>query len=321
MSTFAKIRRTIITLSIAVLAIPGIASAAGEQTGRLTGTVTEEQTGAPVPGASITASSPTQIGEPKTTATADDGSYELTDLMPGSYAVEVSYSGVKPLRRQVLVQPGTTTPLNIAWSAELAQVETTVVVEERHLTKPDSTMSGTVYAGEDQNKIATPRTYQSVATETAGVTSPNGAGNPQVKGANLMMNKYLLDGLDVSDPILGTFSLNLNFDSIQSEQIITGGMEAQYNAMGGIINVITSPGSDEYRLDASVYGNHYKSSAPNQYGAQFYTGQKPFSDVARPPTSQYQGNINLSGPILKHTLWFAFSYEYRTAKSSQPAGH
>src|SRR5262249_50041155 len=59
---------------------------------------------------------------------------------------------------------------------------------------------------------------------------------------------------------------------------------------------------------------------PNQYGNQFYTGEKPFSDVARPPTSQYNGNINLSGPILKHTLWFAFSYEYRNQHAGQPAG-
>lgn len=305
---------------VASLLASSLAYAVGEQTGRILGRVTEEQTGAPVPGATVTVQSPSQIGGAKSTTTAEDGSFEISDLMPGSYSVEVTYAGVKPIRRQVLVQQGTATPVNIAWSAELAQAETTVVVEERHLTRPDTTMTGSVLSLEGQNNIATGRTYQNVALEVAGVANPNNAGNPQIKGANLMMNRYLLDGLDVSDPILNTFSVNLNFDSIESLQVITGGMEAQYNAMGGIINVISSPGSDEFRVDSSIYGNHYKLSAPNQYGASYYDGAKPFSDVPRPPTSRYDGNINVSGPIMKHSLWFAASYQYTDARASQPAG-
>lgn len=300
--------------------LPGTALAVGEENGRIRGTITEAQTGAPVPGATVTASSPSLIGEPHTTTTDDLGNYEFSNLVPGSYAVDVTYSGVKPIRRQVLVQQGTTTPLDIQWSAELAQVETTVVQEERHLTRPDSTMTGTVFSGEGQQKIGTVRSYQAVALESAGVASPNNAGNPQIKGANQMGNRYLLDGLDVGDPILNTFSLNLNFDSIESLQIITGGMEAQYNTPGGIINVISTRGSDEFHADASVYGNHYKLSLPNQFGSQFYDYTKPFVDTPRPPTQSYDLNANVSGPLIKHTLWFAGGFQYSNNQSSQPAG-
>ena len=43
--------------------------------------------------------------------------------------------------------------------------------------------------------------------------------------------------------------------------------EAQYNSMGGIINLITNGGSDEFHVDTSVYYNGSKLSAPNNYGS------------------------------------------------------
>ena len=53
------------------------------------------------------------------------------------------------------------------------------------------------------------------------------------------MNHYLVDGLDITDPVTNTFSANINFDSIASEQILTGGFEAwktaglPYTTFGG----------------------------------------------------------------------------------------
>src|SRR3546814_10024589 len=53
-----------------------------------------------------------------------------------------------------------------------------------------------------------------------------------------------------------TFSINLSFDSIQSVEVLTGGMDAEYNALGGIINVISRGGGDTHQATGSVYVNH-----------------------------------------------------------------
>src|SRR5690349_11125160 len=164
-----------LALAVAAIVAPQNAWAVGETNGRLGGTVTEAQTGAPVPGATVTVSGGSLIGGPRTVTTGDDGHYEFVELPPGSYNVEVSYSGVKPIRRRIVVRQGELAPLDIAWSAELAEAEVTVVVEERHLTKPDTTMSGTVISNDTQAKIASGRTYQGVTQQVAGVS---GGANP-----------------------------------------------------------------------------------------------------------------------------------------------
>jgi hypothetical protein len=309
-----------VVVAVALLA-PSAAYAVGEVNGRMGGTISEAQTGAPVPGATVTVSSSGLIGGPKTVTTDDMGRYEIVELPPGSYTVEVSYSGVKPIKRRVVVRQGELLPLDIQWSAELAEAEVTVVVEERHMTRPDSTQSGTVITHEQSSKVATQRSYQNIAQQVAGMVDVGQApGNPSIKGGNIIGNKYLVDGLDISDAVTQTFSANINFDSIASVDVITGGFEAQYNALGGIINVITAGGSDEWHVDSSIYISNDKFSYGSQYGSQLYNGETPLSRIKPAPTQSYQANINVSGPIIKHRLWFQASYEFRYNESSTPAG-
>jgi hypothetical protein len=312
------------TLSVAALlislAISGSAYAVGEVAGRISGTITEQQSGAPVPGATITVSGKNLIGGARNVTTDDSGRYEVVELPPGPYDVEVSYSGVKPIKRRVVVRQGETLPLDIQWSAELAEAEVTVVVEERHMTKPDSSQSGTVITIDQSDRVATSRSYQDIARQVAGVVDVNGGGNPQIKGANLAGNKYLVDGLDITDPVTSTFSANINFDSISSIEIVTGGMEAQYNALGGVINLITQGGSDEWHVNVKLFIQNGSFSAPGNYGSQLYQADRPFVKITPAPTQSYQAVANVGGPILKHRLWFHISLEYDYTESAVPAG-
>src|SRR5579883_2609861 len=209
------------------------ARAVGEQNGRVEGVVTDAQTGVPMPGATVKVTSKALIGGPRSVNTDDNGHYELVELPPGTYDMEIGYEGVKPVKRRFVVRQGQAVPMNVKWSVELAQQETTVVVEERHMTNPDSTQTGTVLTLDQESKVASGRRYQDVITQVAGVSSEQGEGNPVVKGATLLHNRYLVDGLDITDPVTNTFSANINFDSIASVEMLTGGMEAQYNSLGG----------------------------------------------------------------------------------------
>src|SRR5712692_6782806 len=117
---------------LAVVFLVGVAGehaalALGESEGQIRGRVTEASTGAAVPGAKVSATSPALIGPPRTTTTDEEGGFLLADLPGGVYTVRVTYAGVKPMTRKIVVEVGRTAPLNIAWSAELAETETTVV--------------------------------------------------------------------------------------------------------------------------------------------------------------------------------------------------
>ena len=300
------------------LSLGGSGAALGvELTGRVDGRLKEAGTEAALPGAKVTLTSPSLIGGSKVVATAQDGHFLATDLPPGDYIVEFELEGIKPIRRKITVRQGETSPLNVTWNVESGFEENIVVEYEAPGTRPETTASGAVLSAKGQEKLASGRQYQSVAQQVAGVS---GGGNPDVRGANSIMNRYLVDGLDITDPVTNTFSSNINFDSVASFAILTGGMEAQYNSMGGVINLISSQGSDEFHIDASLYANHFQLSAPAQYGINLYEGYKPFDTTVRPPTQGYQGNINLSGPILKDRLWYSLSYQYQNNQASVPAG-
>src|SRR6266852_3406389 len=140
------LRHATILAVAGLFALPNLAHAVGQEVGRIEGRVTEAQTAAPVPGATITLTGPALIGPPRQTQPDEEGHYEIANLPTGVYDVEVSYQGVKPIMHRVAVEPSATTPPNIAWPAELAETQTTVVIEERHLTKPDSPMAESVFS-------------------------------------------------------------------------------------------------------------------------------------------------------------------------------
>jgi outer membrane receptor for Fe3+-dicitrate len=107
------------------------------------------------------------------------------------------------------------------------------------------------------------RAYQTAIEVVPGVADQTGAGgNPSVFGANLGQNSYQVDGLNTTDPVTHTFSLNFGFDAIQEIAIQTGGFEAEYGrAVGGIINVITKSGGNRFSGTADA---RYTTSSPSR---------------------------------------------------------
>ncbi|HWE27901.1 MAG TPA: hypothetical protein VHB97_07855, partial [Polyangia bacterium] len=100
----------------------------------------------------------------------------------------------------------------------------------------------------------------------------------------------------------------------------TGGMEAQYNALGGVINLNTATGSDKLHIDTSLYVNSDKLSVGPQVGNQLYEGTLPFSTAPALTTQSYQANLNVAGPLIKRKLWISVSLEYDYKESQIPIG-
>ena len=84
---------------------PGHALAAGEQTGRIRGVVTDD-TGQALAGVTIIATSPALIGEPRVVMGDERGRYEIDNLPPGIYNLEYSYTGLRPMKLQAEVRQG-----------------------------------------------------------------------------------------------------------------------------------------------------------------------------------------------------------------------
>ncbi len=295
-----------LTLLLLLLA-PQRAGAVGEQNARLRGTLFESGSNVPLPGAKVRIESESLIGGPRTATTDEEGKFDFPSIPHGSYVVTVTYEGLRPLKRRVRLDLGETQNLKIPFSAELAASETTTIVEERKRIDTDKVGTGRVLKAEDQSRIATTRSYQGIVQQLPGVT---GGSNPVMAGASMRHNRYLIDGLDTTDPVTNTFATNFNFDAIAQVDTQLLAVDAQYNSLGGVLNLITKRGSDKFHVDASFYLNHQALSSGSRAGSQLYEGRVLDQSDPRPPVASYQANINLSGPIIKQKLWFYLSTQF-----------
>src|SRR5262249_4199510 len=287
-----------------------LALGAVEQEGQIRGRIVEASTGAPVPGAAVTVRSPA-LGEPRVATSDENGDYAVPGLSLGVYTVTITYEGVKPVTHEVLVQPGRTSPLDIRWSAELTKVETSTVVEERSLTNPDSTQTGAVLSNEQEKYLPTGRRYTDVVRQVpGGTTNPSRAAH-FIKGGRSAHNRYLVDGLGITDPLRRTAQQELAFDSIDAVQVITGGFDAEYNVFGGIINTITREGSDDWHGGVSLFVTSQALNNRVAQGLQTYERDRVFSEDPSSSSYTYNTTLGLGGPLLKHRRRFHPTLELR----------
>src|SRR5690606_8641443 len=157
--------------------------------------------------------------------------------------------------------------------------------------------------------LPTGRSYQSYLQLVPGV-KPSSGGNPASKsGVNYSDiggatgtatdNLYYLDGVDVTDNQTGTFGANFNSEIIQEQQVLTGGVPAEYAGGSGLISkVVTKSGSDEFHGSVNYYLQNDSLVAKDKHGQ---------SDGF----STYDTAITLGGPLIKEKLWFFGSYQVK----------
>jgi outer membrane receptor for ferrienterochelin and colicin len=278
------------------LTVPAVHAA--ETTGQLRGTVSDTEGGA-IPGVVITVTGPNLMGA--ATATSDgDGHYRFPALPPGEYAVSATKENFLPYRASGLLIVSQTS-VGLDFTMKLAIGGETVIVEEtRPVVDTSRVSTGAVLTRESMRDIpVSGRDYQGLTGFTPGVV---GGANPNVHGSFDDSNQFYLDGVNNTDPSVGTFSMNMNYDAIEEVQVVTGGMDAEYGrSLGGAINVITRSGGNEFHGDAQfLYSNQ---------DLRVYT---PLEGEPDKDATQYQNQtlaLNIGGPILKDKLWFFASLE------------
>ena len=104
---------TAAVLAIAAAAALTMSSVAAQQTeSRIVGTLVDD-TGAALPGATVTVTSK-QTGAPRVIVSEGDGSFAVTNLGPGSYTVQVELSGFGSRTRDVVLGLGQVETLDMA---------------------------------------------------------------------------------------------------------------------------------------------------------------------------------------------------------------
>lgn len=283
-------------LLVAVTLLPATLFAQAT-TGTIKGTVVDQQE-APLAGVKLRLASSALQGTREVT-TGEDGLFRFMALPPGDYRLDVEKEGYKTIIRPNLsLSLGRS--LNLMITMELPEVgETVEVIDRRPVVDTEQTTQSVTLNESFLKNLPSGRSFQDAVQFLPGVS---GGANPNINGGSMQSNQYYLDGTTTSDPVLGTFSMNFNFDAIEDLEVITAGYDARYNqGLGGTVNIVTKSGGNTFEADVSAY---YQTSALAARGDSI-VGYQP-----NDPTQDLTISGSLGGPIVKDRLWFFVAYNF-----------
>ncbi len=301
----------------AAIALLGVAVLPAQTTGSIVGRVIDES-GAPLAGTTVQATSPSLQGT--RTATADaNGDYRLTLLPPGSYTVTATLQGFAPEAREgvaVRLDQGTTLDLGLRVTAS----DEITVTGEAPVIDTTSTSLGTSLDVRAIQTLPTARNYSSVVQITPGVSSdanPENQGQTTITvyGSSGAENVFYIDGVNTTGVEYGFQGKELNFEFIEAVDVKTGGYQAEFGrATGGVINVVTKSGGNTFHGDLFGYlDNDSLQSSPDPIVS---TG----GTVDGFTRKDY--GLGIGGFLKKDKLWFFAAYDQvsNTITSALPSG-
>ena len=282
-------------------------------TGSIEGTVTDP-TGAAVPGITVTA---TRAGGRVSTATTnEEGFFRISQLEPGQYTVTVAAEKGFGAFEQANVPVNLSKVSTMVVQLRPQGATETVTVTAGGGAGIDVTQNttGTNVSTEQFSNFPTQRTVQSLYTIAPTVTrsglrdSSGRERDPSVAGSSGPENNYILDGVTVTDPAFGGSGANLPFEFVQELEIKTGAYGADIGkSTGGVFNVITKSGTNEFHGDAFAY------FVGESFVREVKSSAIPRTGAAPNGYSEVDAGFDIGGPIVKDKLWFfgAFNPQYR----------
>jgi outer membrane receptor protein involved in Fe transport len=303
-----KVFMFVLALSLAFIATS--AAAQSTTTGGIEGLVTD-QNNALVAGATVTVTSPNLISA-QTATTGTDGRYQVLNLPPGVYKITVEGSGFAKFEKgDITVNLGRTSTGDV--TLQLAGATASVTVVGGAAVDTAATTTGNNVNSDQFSNFPTQRTVQGLYTiaptvARSGLRDATGRDrDPSVGGSSGPENNYILDGVNTSDPAFGGSGANLPFEFVQEVEIKTGAYGAEYGkSTGGIFNVITKSGGNEFHGDLFAYG----TTKGMVRGVKNF----PFTGSSFNGFSEVDVGGDVGGPIIKDKLWFfgAFNPQRRT---------
>jgi hypothetical protein len=306
-------QRMLRVIALTAMAI-GVASGAFAQvasTGTIEVFVTDQQEQA-LPGATVEASA-VDTTTKRVAVTDENGKAVLELLAPSElYTVKITMQGFKEqLRENQRVRVAQVLTLRTALALPGVEEAVTVSAETTPLVDVTSATTGQDITLRLTESLPTGRSYQSYLQLVPGVMpdDPSAPGNPASRsglnysdiGGALGVstdNLYYLDGINVTDPLTGTFGANMNTEVIAEQKVTTGGISAQFPGTPGLLSqVVTKSGSNNFSGSANYFFQNTDLVAENKHGAaeEFSTDDTAFT---------------FGGPAWMNKAWFFGSYRY-----------
>ncbi|HEU0174995.1 MAG TPA: TonB-dependent receptor [Blastocatellia bacterium] len=235
-------------LALAVALLLTTSASAQIQIGTVKGAITD-QAGAVVAGAGVRLTN-SITGEKVDGVTDSAGGFVFNNVPFNRYTLRIEAKGFAPRSRQLTVNSNLPLELSISLSVAGASEQINVAAQE-NLIDPDSASSATTLAANfigRAPRVNRGRQLQELIATTPGMATENN-GLIHIRGVD-DGTLYVLDGIPISDRLDAVSASSFDTDTINSLQVITGNIPAEFGGRNGGV-VIIQPKSG---IDENVYG-------------------------------------------------------------------
>ena len=291
-----------------------LAQSGGATTGELTGLVIDVR-GVGVAGVNLTAQR-VETGLVRQTQTDPSGQFRLGQLPPGLYQVTVEAAGFHKQTSEVTVSIGTSETVDFQLAIEGTQEVMEVTASDDEFRKnqvrrktESSTIINQLLVNNlpinqrdflDFSRISARVTEDRIPSQGVSTTS-----KLSFNGQASRFNNINVDGLDNNDAGVGAGRSTFSQESVREFQVISDSFSAEFGrSLGGIINIVTRGGSNEFH--GTLFG-FFRNEA--------LSARDAFSEID-PPFKQAQFGAIVGGPIKRDKAFFFTSFERRSIRQS-----
>jgi hypothetical protein len=298
--------------AIALLSMPG--TAFGQIASGISGVV-RDASGGVLPGVTVEAASPALIEGSRSTATDNNGQYQITDLRPGEYVVTFTITGFRTVRREgIMLSAAFTATVNA--EMQVGQLEESITVTgESPLVDVRNSVSQSVMNREKLDLIPSGKDPFSVGQLIPGVTTstPDVGGTQimqqptlQVHGSSNNDDVFMVDNVQIQHMGFGGNQTGFYFNDGLMEEISyqTSSLPAEAPVGGVQINMIPRDGGNVYRGTAFATGGNTRMQSNNLDEDLIrlrFTARNKVKSI-------YDVNLTFGGPIVRDRLWFFSTY-------------
>ena len=249
-------------------------------------------------------------GLERTAENNSEGQYEFLSLPPGQYTVMVEAGGfAKATAVGVRLTVGQAAQLPITLNVAGKSTEVTVSGETEIVETQQTSVSTTINQLRIDNLPINGRDYINFTllnSQTARDNAPSIGAAPtsglNIGGQRARSNLVNVDGMDAIDNSTNGVRSTVSQEAVQEFQLITNGYAAEYGrASGGVVNIITRSGTNDFHGDAYGYLRNRDFQAINPFNS-LPPGEKP-------AYTRVQAGFTAGGAIKKDKTFYFLSYE------------
>jgi hypothetical protein len=312
-----ELQRFVATWMLCLLAGAGMANAQGVNTATLSGTVVDPS-GAGVKGVKVVLIN-AATGAGRSSVTDDTGRYSLVGLPPGQYKLGVdggaNFAAYENPSITLTVGENATFDPQLVLKGQQQSVIVTTEAAAIETTKSD--VSQTVEQRRIDNLPINGRGYinftltnSQTTRDMAPTIGPAPNSGLSVGGARARGTAVSVDGADAVDNSINAIRSTISQEGVQEFQLILSNYNAEYGrASGGVVNIVTKGGGNEFHGDAFGYFRNKAFQARNPFSGEV----DPTTGILDPVKQAYtrtQSGLTFGGPIKKDKTFYFFSYEY-----------